>query len=140
MIGRIYREMVPEIGARQAIAILTRVIERAAFEDGRAFARTAKPGPSLEHFRTILDNWGDAMGIANLASDGRTLRFDVTRCDYVSSYRDLGLPVELVGLLSCRRDAPFARGYSDRLAFSRERTLAEGAPTCDFCYHWSSHP
>ncbi|MEE9473032.1 MAG: L-2-amino-thiazoline-4-carboxylic acid hydrolase [Acidimicrobiia bacterium] len=63
-------------------------------------------------------------------------RFKVTRCHYIECYEGMELPPELVELLSCARDAPFARAYSPRLYFSRDQTLASGASFCDFCYSW----
>lgn len=63
-------------------------------------------------------------------------RFHVTRCRYIESYEALGLPRELVRLLSCARDAPYAGAYSPRLSLARTHTLADGGNYCDFHYRW----
>ncbi|MCP4593873.1 MAG: L-2-amino-thiazoline-4-carboxylic acid hydrolase [bacterium] len=136
MIGRIYREMCAAMEPRAALEILTRTVERAAYEEGRAFAARADGGASLSHFKTVLAEWEDALHIEVREDDSDVLRFDVTSCDYIRSYEGLGLSQDLVALLSCSRDAPFARGYSSRLEFSRCATLAEGHDGCDFCYRW----
>ncbi len=136
MIARIYREMTNVVDSETALQVLTTVIENAAFEEGQAFEAKAKGDPSLDHFGKILGYWGDAMDIEDIEEDGGTLRFRVVRCHYIKFYEKAGLPPELVKLLSCARDAPFAKGYG--IEFSRNRTLAEGADHCDFCYNWRS--
>ena len=136
LIGRLYNEMCAAIDQPTALKILTSSIESAAFAEGRRFAAQADGPPSLAHFRTVLAAWGGALQMELLEETDDLLRFNVVRCDYISTYEDLALPPELVSLLSCRRDAPFARGYSDHLEFTREGTLAEGRACCDFCYRW----
>ncbi len=135
MIARIYREMTKVVGSELGLRILTNVVESAAFEEGREFKGTTSD-PSLDHFKTILNYWGDAMELEDLEEDGGTFQFKVVRCHYIKFYEKIGLPPELVKLLSCARDAPFARGYG--IEFSRNQTLAEGADHCDFCYNWCS--
>ena len=136
MIGRIYREMCVVMDQAAALKILTNTIENAAVEEGRRFAAQADEKPALAHFKTILANWDEALQMEMLEESDDVLRFNVVRCDYIRAYESLGLPPELVGLLSCRRDAAFARGYSKRIEFTRRGTLAEGSPCCDFCYRW----
>ena len=136
MIARIYRELLNVVETKTALQVLTTVIENAAFEEGQAFAAKTKSNPSLDHFGTILDYWGDAMDIEDIEEGGGTLQFKVVRCHYIRFYEKIGLPPELVKLLSCARDAPFAKGYG--IEFSRNQTLAEGADHCDFCYIWRS--
>ncbi len=136
LIGRVYREMSDLVGADRALEALTRAVEGAAFEEGRAMRAEAGAGPSLGHFKSILDEWDDAMEIEGVEETGDTWRFKVVRCHYIEFYEGIGLPPELVRMLSCARDAPVAKGYSDRLEFAREQTLAGGADHCDFCYRW----
>ncbi len=136
MIGRIYEELCIAIGQSAALEILTCTIEKAATEEGQCFAARAGGRPSLAHFKTVLADWNDALQVQTLEETDDVLRFNVVRCDYIRAYQGLGLPSELVSLLSCRRDAAFARGYSERLEFTRQNTLAEGHTFCDFCYRW----
>lgn len=131
MIARIYQEMVEQLDSEVALHILTRVIEKAAFEEGQAFRDEAEE-PGVEHFATILNHWGDAMELEGLEKSADGLQFNVVRCHYIKLYEKIGLPQELVRLLSCARDAPFANGYG--IEFERKSTLAEGASHCDFCY------
>jgi hypothetical protein len=136
MIGRIYREMCSVMDPSAALEILTRTIEKAATEEGRRFAAGAEGTPGLAHFKTVLADWDEALEVQMVEDTDDVLRFDVARCDYIKAYEDLGLPSALVGLLSCRRDAAFARGYSEHIEFTRSGTLAEGRDRCDFCYRW----
>ncbi|MBW2454170.1 MAG: L-2-amino-thiazoline-4-carboxylic acid hydrolase [Deltaproteobacteria bacterium] len=137
LIGRFYHQLRTSLDGEQALELIGQTLQRAAGEEGAAFASQAEPGPSLGHFASILDDWDEALEVEPVERSATALRFNVVRCKYVEAYRDLGLPAELVRLLSCSRDAPFAGGYSDRLVFSRSGTLADGAPCCDFCYRWS---
>lgn len=136
MIARIYREMTDVMGSQTALQVLTKVIEDSAYEEGKAFRAEADAGPSLDHFKKIFDYWGDAMKIEDIEEDGGTFKFNVTRCHYIKFYEKIGLPPDLVKLLSCARDAPFAKGYG--IDFARSQTLAEGQNHCDFCYRWHS--
>lgn len=132
MIGRIYREMLKTIDPSTALAIIRRTIENAAYEEGRAFREENGGEATMEHFRTVLDRWGDAMEIADREASSCRLRFNVIGCHYIRFYEQLGLPPELVRLLSCGRDAPFASGYG--VDFQRTQTLATGGHHCDFLY------
>ncbi len=136
MILRIYQEMCAAMDHTAALEILTRTIENAATEEGQRFAAQAGEKTSLAHFRTVLADWDEALKTEMLEESDDILRFNVVRCDYIEAYKSLGLPPELVALLSCRRDAPFAKGYSERIEFTRRGTLAEGHDCCDFCYRW----
>ncbi len=136
MICRIYREMCEVMDQSAALSILTNTIENAAVEEGRRFAAQAHGKPGLAHFKTILVDWDEALQMEMLEEGDDILRFNVVRCDYIRAYESLGLPPELVTLLSCRRDAAFAKGYSERIDFTRRGTLAEGSLCCDFCYRW----
>jgi hypothetical protein len=37
-------------------------------------------------------------------------------------------------LLSCDRDEPFLKGFSDEITLDRSRTIMEGGRYCDFVY------
>ena len=64
------------------------------------------------------------------------LSFEVTRCAYVETYREMGLPEELVGLVSCCRDEPFATAYSPHIVMERPETIGQGAARCRFRFTW----
>ena len=65
------------------------------------------------------------------------MSFDVTRCRYAESYREMGLPEELAVRVSCLRDAAFAAGYSPCLTLDRPATIASGAEKCPFTFTWN---
>ena len=138
MLAAVYEALCGSHGQETALDVIRRTVETVAYEAGRAFAAAAPDGPGFEHFRTVVELWKGtgALRIENEVVTPNTLRFDVTRCEYVAAYREMGLPPELRGVLSCARDAPFARGYSDRIEFSRPDTIADGKPACGFSFHW----
>lgn len=140
LIGRLYTELCAAMPPDAALGVILATLEKAAFEAGQEFAKSAPGGPSFEHFKTITDIWGagGAMEYELLEDTADVFRLNATRCGYAEAYRDMGLPAELVRSLSCNRDAPFARGYSDRLEFTRTMTLAENGPHCDFLYCWKA--
>lgn len=133
-----YLTLSAKAGKTAALAAVAEAVEALGLAAGQAFAATAPNGPSFDHFATILDIWraSGALEVENARQTGRELTFTVTRCAYVERYRTMGLPEELVGLVSCGRDEPFARGYSPKLALERPQTLATGAPGCAFRFTW----
>lgn len=134
----VYEQAMDLYDGAQALALVHRVQERSAFAAGRAFAATASHHPDLDHFLTVLQLWqqGDAIIITDLQRRGNRASFRVTRCLYVESYRAMGMPEALLPLLSCARDEPFARGYSEHLRLERPETLASGCSACSFTFIW----
>ncbi len=134
----LYESMKARLGEEQALEILDQALEAMALEAGKAYAATATDGPSFEHFKRIVDVWRGtgALTIERTREQGNTLCFDVTDCAYVKLYREIGLPDCLVRRLSCGRDAPFAKGYSERIVFQRTQTRGSGAAYCDFRFTW----
>jgi hypothetical protein len=140
ILDKVYASAVERVGRDQALEILGAAIDASAFAAGRAFAAKAPGGePSLAHFAKILDAWqiGGALGVAGIRQDADTLSFTVTRCGYAEMYARMGVARELHSVLSCRRDAAFAAGYSPRLALSRPETIAAGASGCTFAFRWT---
>ncbi len=135
----VFNEMRRLQGERAALELITRTISAMGFSAGRAFAAKAPKGPSMEHFSGMLDVWqrGGALEIRNVRRTSHMLAFDVHRCAYVELYRSLDLHPSLVPVLSCLRDAPFVRGYSPKLTFTRNQSIGEGADMCDFLFQWS---
>ncbi len=134
----LFESMKERLGEQQALEILDQALESMALAAGKAYAATAPDGPNFEHFKRIVDVWRGtgALTIERTREEGNTLRFDVTNCAYVELYREMGLPDCLVRRLSCGRDAPFAKGYSDRIVFKRTQTRGSGAAYCDFQFTW----
>lgn len=138
MAARIYEAMSRELGKERALQIVGQAIDRAAMEDGRAFASIAPDGPRLEHFATILERLrdGGSLEISDESLESNLFRYNVNRCAYMELYSGMELPPELGATLSCRRDAAFAHGYSARLIMERPQYIGRGDPACIFKYTW----
>ncbi len=138
----VYRQLTGPLGEDRAVDAIRAAVEAAAVEAGRAFARQAPGGPSLAHFATVVDRWrqGGALAVDGPRLRGNVLELTVTRCRYVELYRSMGVPDRLAPVLSCARDAAFARGYHPALELDRSPTLADGAPACRFRFTWGRGP
>lgn len=137
ILSRVFAALSERVGEQPALDVIAEAVEAAAGAAGREFAASA-PGPAgLEHFATVIDRWreGRALTVEDVRLSGSTLEFRVTRCAYAELYRSMGLPPALAGVLSCRRDAAFARGYDRRLRLDRPETLLDGAPACPFRFY-----
>lgn len=134
----VYNELLQTRSERSALDTIAHTVSAMAFAKGRAFAAQAPDKPSLEHFATIVDVWNGtgALQIEDVGRRPDSLAFTVKRCAYAELYREMELPQALIPVLSCQRDAPFARGYSPRLQFTRQQTIAEGEDFCDFLFEW----
>ncbi|UJX40072.1 L-2-amino-thiazoline-4-carboxylic acid hydrolase [Desulfovibrio sp. JY] len=138
MLADVYAVLVDKIGKDAALDVVEETIERAARKAGQDFAAKAPGGPSLTHFAAVTDMWraGGALAIENVRRQPDSLSFDVTRCRYAESYREMGLPEELVTRISCLRDGAFVAGYCDRLRLTRPGTIASGESRCPFTFTW----
>ena len=130
----IFAELVAELGEERATALLARAINKLAEQAGAA-AAAETPSPGIEHFAEILPRWAkdDALQIEVLEKTADKLDFNVKRCRYAESYREMGLGA-LGAVLSCNRDAAFCVGYDPKLKLTRTQTIMGGASHCDFRY------
>ena len=138
VIGPIHAEMVAEIGQEKADKILDAAIRKAAIAEGREFARKAPGGvTSMAGFIKLYENWtaDGALEVEVLEASGTTFNFDVTRCKYAETYKDMGLG-HIGHLLSCNRDGTFCEGYDPNIALERKQTIMAGAPRCTFRYSY----
>jgi len=137
VIAPIYEEMCEAVGKEHAQEILRRAIRRAAIQSGREFAAEAEGEPDLLSFQAIQHLWtkDDALTIEVLEAGPERFDFNVRRCRYAETYREMGLG-EIGRLLSCNRDGAFCEGYSPRIKLRRTQTIMEGAPFCDFRYRF----
>lgn len=136
-----YATLSETLGQQAALEAVTQAAKSLAAQAGRAFAACAPPedgGPGFEHFKTVLELWRGtgALEIENVRDGNGELSFEVTRCAYVDRYREMGLPEELAGVLSCCRDEPFAKAYSEHVSMERSKTIGEGADRCRFKFTW----
>ena len=135
IIKPIYEEMAREIGHEKADEILGAAIEKAAIEQGRSMAEENKDGPSLKAFISLFERWkmGGALEVEVLNETDDQFDFNVTRCRYAETYRDMGLG-KIGHLLSCGRDGSFCKGYDPTIELERGQTIMQGAAHCDFRY------
>ncbi len=142
VIGPIYAEMVAEIGEDRAARILDAAIRKAAINEGRAFAAKA-PGvtPSMADFVKLFELWttGGSLEIDVLEANDKQFDFNVTRCRYAETYKEMGLG-KIGHLLSCNRDGSFCEGYDPNLKLERKQTIMEGAACCTFRYSYKDEP
>ncbi|MEO6607639.1 MAG: L-2-amino-thiazoline-4-carboxylic acid hydrolase [Aestuariivirga sp.] len=136
VLGPLHAEMVLELGKAKADAILDRAIRKAAIAEGAAYAKKAPGGiTSMADFIKLFDLWTaeDALKIEVLEANDQHFNFNVTRCRYAETYKEMGLG-EIGPLLSCNRDGTFCQGYDPRIELDRQQTIMEGAPCCTFRY------
>jgi hypothetical protein len=135
VIAPIYQAMCAEIGEARARSILDRAIRDAAISAGQGFAAQTPGGTSLKTFQELLHLWtqDDALTIEVLQATDTQFDFNVRRCRYAETYREMGLG-EIGHVLSCNRDGAFCEGYDPRMKLTRTQTIMGGASHCDFRY------
>jgi imidazole glycerol phosphate synthase subunit HisF len=140
VIGPIYAEMVAELGEAKASAILDKAIKKAAIAEGQSFAAKASGGvTSMADFIKLYENWtaDGALEIDVLQVDDKTFNFNVTRCKYAETYKEMGLG-KIGHLMSCNRDGTFCEGYDPNIKLEREQTIMAGASCCTFRYSYQA--
>jgi len=139
VIGPIYAEMVAEIGEEKAAKILDNAIRKAAIAEGREFARKAPGGvTSMADFIKLYDFWtaDGALEMKVLEASDTAFDFDIVRCRYAETYKEMGLG-KIGHLLSCNRDGTFCQGYDPNITLERKQTIMEGASCCTFRYRYN---
>ncbi|MGO4835796.1 L-2-amino-thiazoline-4-carboxylic acid hydrolase, partial [Rhizobiaceae sp. 2RAB30] len=125
VIGPIHAEMVAAVGKEQADAILDAAVRKAAIAEGEAFAAKAPGGKtSMADFIKLYDLWtaDGALEVEVLEATDETFSFDVTRCRYAETYREMGL-AGIGHLMSCNRDGTFCQGYDPDISLVRDHTI-----------------
>ena len=135
IIKPIYEEMALEIGHEKSEKILGAAIEKAAIEQGKSLAEESEGGPSLRAFISLFERWkmGGALEVEVLEETDEQFDFNVTRCRYAETYKEMGLG-KIGHLLSCGRDGSFCKGYDPSIELDRGQTIMQGATHCDFRY------
>ncbi len=136
VIGPIYAEMVEQIGEVKAAEILDAAIKKAAIAEGKAFAAKALGGvTSMADFITLYELWtaDGALEMDVLEATDKTFSFNITRCKYAETYKEMGLGT-IGHLMSCNRDGTFCEGYDPRISLERKQTIMQGASCCTFRY------
>jgi L-2-amino-thiazoline-4-carboxylic acid hydrolase len=138
VIGPIFAEMVAQLGEEKATQILDAAIRKAAIAEGKEFARKAPEGKtSMADFIKLYELWtaDGALEMKVLAANDDVFDFDITRCRYAETYKDMGLG-RIGHLLSCNRDGTFCQGYDPNITLERKQTIMEGANCCTFRYRY----
>ncbi len=138
VIGPIYAEMVAQIGEEKASSILDAAIRKAAIAEGREFARKAPGGvTSMQDFIKLYELWtaDGALEVTVLEASDTVFNFDVTRCKYAETYKEMGLG-KVGHLMSCNRDGTFCEGYDPNIKLDRKQTIMGGASCCTFRYRY----
>jgi hypothetical protein len=138
VIGPIFAEMVAQLGEEKAAQILDAAIRKAAIAEGKEFARKAPEGKtSMADFIKLYELWtaDGALEMKVLAANDDVFDFDITRCRYAETYKDMGLG-RIGHLLSCNRDGTFCQGYDPNITLERKQTIMEGANCCTFRYRY----
>ncbi len=138
VIGPIYAEMVEQIGEQRAAAILDAAIRKAAIAEGKYFAEQAGGQTSMANFIKLYEHWttDGALEMKVLETSDTVFDFDITRCKYAETYKEMGLG-KIGHLLSCNRDGTFCQGYDPNITLERKQTIMEGAPCCTFRYRFN---
>ncbi len=140
VIGPIYAEMVAQVGEEKASAILDIAIRKAAIAEGKEFAKKAPGGvTSMADFIKLYELWtaDGALEVNVLEANDTTFNFDVTRCKYAETYKEMGLG-KIGHLLSCNRDGTFCEGYDPKIKLDRAQTIMQGASCCTFRYRYET--
>ena len=138
VIGPIHAEMVAAFGKEKADAILDAAIRKAAIAEGKSFAAKAPGGEtSMADFIKLYELWtaDGALEIDVLEATDTTFNFDVVRCKYAETYREMGLG-KIGHLMSCNRDGTFCEGYDPNIKLERQHTIMAGSPRCTFRYSY----
>lgn len=137
IIAPIFAVMRERLGEAVAASILDEAVSRAAIEAGKTFAANTPGGTSLRSFQELQELWtqDDALTIDVLKATDDEFHYNVRRCRYAETYREMGLG-SIGHLLSCNRDGVFCTGYDQRIELERTQTLMQGASHCDFRYRF----
>lgn len=141
IIAPIYEEMRERLGEEMAQSILDQAIRKAAIAAGQAFAAKTPGGTSLRSFQELQALWtqDDALVIEVVKATDTEFDYNVHRCRYAETYREMGLG-KIGHLLSCNRDGVFCTGYDPRITLERPQTIMGGASHCNFRYTLQDEP
>ena len=138
VIGPIYAEMAEQLGEARAGEILDAAIKKAAIAEGKSFAAKAPGGiTSMADFIKLYDLWtlDGALEIDVLKADDTSFDFNVTRCKYAETYKEMALG-KIGHLMSCNRDGTFCEGYDPKIKLDRAQTIMAGDKCCTFRYRY----
>ena len=125
-----------EFGAEAVNPIVARVIQEIARSQGES-QRAQSAVNTVADMRERFGRGGPvsegSLTVEVVAGDEDHFGFNVTHCQFVEMYREMGAG-DLGFLLSCNRDFASFSGLAPGLNFDRTQTRMQGAPFCDFRY------
>lgn len=138
VIGPIFEEMLAQIGEERAASILDTAIRKAAVAEGQYFAQKVGGKTSMADFIQLYAHWttDGALEMKVIEASDTVFDFDITRCQYAETYKEMGLG-HIGHLLSCNRDGTFCQGYDPNISLERKQTIMEGASCCTFRYRYN---
>lgn len=109
------------------------VQELAASQSYPSRTDTGEPAQDLREFCDTLDTMtpGSHTWERIIDESGR-IGYHFTRCVFAEIFRELGEPE--LGFVLCAGDEPWVTSYNPEIAFSRTKTLMEGADVCDHVF------
>lgn len=135
IVGHLYRELVARFGEKPARQVIDAAVRKAAIAHGEKCRAELGHMPDFADFEAILPAWTaeDALTIEVKETGPDRFSYDVTRCRYAETYKEMGL-AEIGALLSCNRDAAFCEGFNPSMRLERTETIMHGGHRCDFRY------
>lgn len=135
IVGHLYRELVSRFGEKPARQVIDAAVRKAAIAHGEKCRTELGHMPDFSDFEAILPAWTaeDALTIEVKEVGPDRFSYDVTRCRYAETYKEMGL-ADIGSLLSCNRDAAFCEGYNPSMQLDRTETIMSGGRRCDFRY------
>ena len=143
------------IQAQVLVPVLTALRSELGKEKADAIVKEALRGWSKQLFAAIGDGvdgslrrkwatmqaaWADIslrdVTVEMHRHDKEALEFDIARCRFAEFFRALGEP-ELGALLVCEADFDIAAAGGNEVAFTRDQTIMQGAPSCTFRYKFA---
>lgn len=134
VLGPVIRAFAKEFGEEKTFDVVRRTMQDLSRKQGAE--KAASGGGGLESLKkNCISAWNKNGELASttLEDTSETLRFDVSRCDFASLYKELGFG-DIGALISCDRDAAFLEGFDNSFELLREKTIMAGDDLCDFCY------
>jgi hypothetical protein len=135
ILKHVYETLKASHGKEIAQKAIGDAVRAASIQQGQEMAAMVDGKTSMQTFADLRPLWtlDNALEIEVLQQDDTMMDFNITRCRYAETYREMGLG-EIGHLLSCQRDGTFCEGYDKRLELTRTQTIMQGASHCDFRY------
>lgn len=135
VINAFYTRLAQEFGVERSRILVANVIDHLAFQKGRELRRLNPAG----EMTALFELWrklgsGGALDVQFIQNRNNCLHLRVDRCGYAEAYREMGIGTELGTILSCSRDEPLLKGFSDGIMLERSQTIMEGANYCELIY------